>query len=492
MNTVQYLLENAKDDKTALITPKGEFSYAQLKDATAALQARFVEMGAQPGDRIGIWASNSLFWTAAYLAALGLGAIAVPFATTLTSQDFNINNSLVDCSILCIDERIYKKQAAEIPAETRLVREPEVDLVNSQNAELDLLDLEDACNAAYMFTSGTTAYPRVVRITHRNIQANSDSIIQSLGLTRDERMMVVLPFYYCFGTSLLHTHLRVGGTLVMTGTLVFPETILDQIEQKGCTGIAGVPTIYQTFLRNTSFARRELPSLRKIQQAGGKLSNVLIRELVECRPGSEIYIMYGQTEATARLSCLPAGELKEKLGSIGKGLPGVNLSIVNELGLPVTPGETGEIIARGENISPGYLNEPEANAEKFIEGTLHTGDLATVDEDGYIYIVDRKSDFIKSYGNRVSSQQVEATALELTEIVSASAVGTPDEARGEAIILFVVLKSGSTLTPEDIILHFKTHAAAHMVPKEVRAIKAMPVNAHGKIVKAELKKLIKL
>ena len=341
-----------------------------------------------------------------------------------------------------------------------------------------------------MFTSGTTAYPRVVRVTHRNIQANTESIIKSLSLTADERIMVLLPFYYCFGTSLLHTHLRAGATLVMTGTLVFPETILDQIEEKQCTGIAGVPTIYQTFLRNTSFARRELPSLRKIQQAGGKLSEVLIHELVECRPGVDVYIMYGQTEATARLSCLPPELLKDKLGSVGKGLPGVELCVLDENGLPVQPGQTGEIIARGENISPGYLNEPEASHDKFVDGALHTGDLATVDADGFIYIVDRKSDFIKSYGNRVSSQQVEACALELPEIVSASAVGAPDETRGEAIILFVTIKSGSDIQPDEIIYHFKTHVAAHMVPKEVQVIKSMPVNAHGKIVKSELKKLL--
>jgi acyl-CoA synthetase (AMP-forming)/AMP-acid ligase II len=233
-----------------------------------------------------------------------------------------------------------------------------------------------------------------------------------------------------------------------------------------------------------------LPELRKIQQAGGKLSEILIKELIGCRPQAEIFIMYGQTEATARLSCLEPSLLKEKMGSIGKGIPGVVLRVLNEQGDEVAPGETGEIVARGENISPGYLNNNDANAEKFVNGALKTGDLATVDQDGYITIVDRKSDFIKSLGNRVSSQQVEAYALELKDIVSAAVIGAPDLVRGEAIILFVTLRSGSQLSPDQIIRHFKSRTASYMVPKDVIIIKRMPTNANGKVMKSELKQML--
>ncbi len=167
--------------------------------------------------------------------------------------------------------------------------------------------------------------------------------------------------------------------------------------------------------------------------------------------------MYGQTEATARLSYLPPGLLSTKLGSIGKGIPGVTLSVVGEEdGQPVKPGEIGEIIASGDNISPGYYKDPEASQGKFKKGILYTGDLATVDEEGYIYIVDRKSDFIKSYGNRISSYEIETCVLQIPDVVAAAAIGVPDERAGEKIKVFVILSSKSAMMAENIMEHCRT------------------------------------
>jgi long-chain acyl-CoA synthetase len=149
----------------------------------------------------------------------------------------------------------------------------------------------------------------------------------------------------------------------------------------------------------------------------------------------------------------------------------------------------GEIIARGENISPGYYNDPESSAEKFVVGALHTGDLATVDEGGYIFVVDRIADFIKSWGYRVSSQEVESCVLQLPEIVSAAAVGVPDMAAGEAIHVFVTLRARTEITPEAIIAHCREKLAKHMVPEAVTIIKSLPLNPHGKVIKSELRKL---
>jgi acyl-coenzyme A synthetase/AMP-(fatty) acid ligase len=198
--------------------------------------------------------------------------------------------------------------------------------------------------------------------------------------------------------------------------------------------------------------------------------------------------MYGQTEATARLSFLPPDKLATKLGSIGRGLHGTELSVVGEDGRPVAPGQVGEIVARGRNISPGYYNDPAATADKFAEGALLTGDLATVDEDGFIYIVDRKDDFIKSWGYRVSSQEVESCALGLPDLVSAAAVGVPDLEAGEAIQLFVVLRPGSSIGEAEVLARCREGLAKHMVPKRVTVIDRMPLNANGKIVKGELRR----
>jgi acyl-CoA synthetase (AMP-forming)/AMP-acid ligase II len=302
-------------------------------------------------------------------------------------------------------------------------------------------------------------------------------------------MMVILPFFYCYGTSLLHTHLRCGARLALSNSFTFPETTLDMMERERCTGFAGVPSSFQLLLRISTFKTRALPHLRLVQQAGGKLHGVLIAELVAAKPNAKIYVMYGQTEATARLSYLPPEELSRKLGSIGRGIPGVELRVLSEDGTPVKPGEVGEIVASGRNISPGYLDSPEASAEKFRNGRLHTGDLATVDDDGFIFVVDRKDDFIKSWGYRISSQEIESCVLGIPEIVSAAAVGVQDIEAGEAIKVFITIKPGSVVTEEAVLEHCRKHLAKYMVPRTVSIIKALPLNSNGKVVKSELRKM---
>lgn len=488
MNTADYLLETGIDNHIALLSNKSEYRYSDLKSASIKLSEALLALGVKPQDRVGLLGANSLFWTAAYLAILKLGAIAIPFSVTTTPDQLQKKQKFVRCEVFCLEKRYYRRLQEGLPRNTPLIFE---DKLNEPAANTwdTLPTIEDeTCDAVYLFTSGTTARPRVVRLTHRNIQANTDSIVDYLALTANDRIMAFLPFHYCFGTSLLHTHLRVGGSVV-TSRLLYPETVLDQLAETACTGIAGVPSVYQTLLRNTTFPQRELKSLKKIQQAGGKLQKVLIQELIDAAPDADVYIMYGQTEATARLSYLPPSLLDTKLGSVGTGIPGVKLEVRNDAGDIVKPGvgDIGEIIAWGDNISPGYLDNPEANAKKFVDGALHTSDLATIDEDGYIYIVDRKGDFIKSYGHRVSSQEIESNILEIQEVVSAAAIGVPDLIKGEAIHVFVTLRTDSSLSPQDVIAHCKQKFVQHLVPSEVTILKSLPINSNGKIVKSTLK-----
>jgi len=326
-------------------------------------------------------------------------------------------------------------------------------------------------------------------VTHRNIRANTDSIVDYLGLRADDRALVILPFSYCYGASLLHTHLRAGARLVVCNSFVYPETAIDLLDREGCTVLAGVPSSFQLLLRASSFATRALPSLRLVQQAGGKLPQVLVDELRAAQPGAELFVMYGATEATARLSYLPPELLDAKPGSVGRGIPGVELRVLDEDGRPVAPGERGQIYARGDNIGPGYLDDPEATAAKFTEHGLRTGDVAVVDEDGFIYIVDRADDFIKSWGHRVSSQEVEACALGLEDLVAAAAVGVPDDEAGEAVTLFVTRRPGVDVDPEQVLAFMRAGLPTHMVPRSVHVLDALPLTANGKTAKAVLREL---
>jgi acyl-CoA synthetase (AMP-forming)/AMP-acid ligase II len=489
MNTTDYLLQSHVEDDVVLVTPKEELTYRDLKAAVVGLIDAFQSLGISSSNRIGILGSNSLFWTASYLAAMKIGAIAVPFAAKLPVTELAGQIDQTGCKVLCVEKRLRKKYSAAFSNSLLLIDEEVLEKQASGIFPIDLAEFDEQLDAAWMLTSGTTAKPRIVRITHRNIQANTDSIIQYLELDCNERVMSILPFYYCFGTSLLHTHLRAGGSLVLGDSIGFPEKVLDVMEEKACTGFAGVPTTFQMYLRNSTFPKRSLPALRKIQQAGGKLSAVLIEELAHACPQANIYIMYGQTEATARLSYLPPRLLKSKLGSIGRGIAGVELKVVKENGEEVLPGEVGEIIAHGKNISPGYLDEPQINAEKFAGGSLRTGDMATIDEEGFIYIADRKSDFIKSYGNRVSSQEVEACILEKEEVMAVAVIGIPDPLRGEAIRAFVVARSNAAITENEIITHCAGRLARYMIPRDVIFIPGLPTNQHGKVIKSELKNI---
>jgi acyl-CoA synthetase (AMP-forming)/AMP-acid ligase II len=299
--------------------------------------------------------------------------------------------------------------------------------------------------------------------------------------------MAVLPLSYCFGLSLLHTHLRAGGSVVLRNSFMFPEKVLDEIEARRCTGFAGVPYTYEILLRNTSFAQRRFPALQWLQQAGGKLPTSRIAELAASQPDVKLYVMYGQTEATARLSYLEPDKLATKLGSIGRGLPSTCLQVLKEDGTPVEPGseEVGEIVASGPNICRGYWRSPEDTARVFRNGRLYTGDLARVDDEGFIYVVDRARDFIKSAGFRISPQEVEETISTHPDVVHVAVVGVPNDLFGEALAAFIVPRK--LLDEAQIKAYCNERLPNHKVPQHVYIVDSLPRNEFGKILKAKLR-----
>ncbi len=485
----ELLLAAGRDDDTALVESTGTTSYRELRDAVRRISAALSGLGMPDGARIGVLASNSAFWVVCYLAAMTRW-VAVPLSEKLTVSQARGQIGFAGCRAVCIDRRHLASHSAalgSLPVLTEAALSGSGQDLGKAADGIERVPGDPGRDAALVFTSGTTARPKAVRLTHRNFVANTDAIVSYLELERSDRMLVVLPFHYCFGASLLHTHLRVGASLALCNTFAFPQTAVALIESERCTGLAGVPSSFQLLLRASNFASAELPSLRLIQQAGGKLPEPQLLELAAAQPRAKLFVMYGQTEATARLSFLPPEHLVDKLGSIGRGIPGVRLEVLDERGRPVRPGAVGEIYASGESISPGYLDDPDATADKFPGGQLRTGDLATVDEDGFVYVVDRRDDFIKSWGHRVSSQEIESCVLQMPELLAAAAVGVPDDAAGEAIELFVVVGPGRQVSAQAVQGFLRARLARHMLPRHIHFEDALPMNANGKVTKAPLR-----
>jgi len=364
-------------------------------------------------------------------------------------------------------------------------------------AELDALpapEAEPAYGAApddpalILFTSGSTGEPRGVVLSHENIIANTTSILASLPIRETDRMMAVLPFYYSFGASVLFTHLRAGACVVINNQFMFADRVLEEMQREACTSFAGVPSTYQLLLRRSSLPRMTFPHLRYVQQAGGRLPPNFVRELAERLPGTEIWLMYGQTEATARLSCLDPKHLGDKAHTIGRPIAGVTLEIVRPDGMAAAPGEVGELVAHGKNVALGYLDEPEATADTFRNGALYTGDLGKVDDDGFIVLVDRAKDFLKCAGYRVAMKEIEDVLAAFDGVVEAAIVGIPDELQGEAVQAFIVHTRGEAAR-KDLEAYCKRALLPHLQPRETVFVDALPKTAAGKLARATLREL---
>lgn len=488
-NTADYLIGAAPDDAIAFVDDDRAYSYAELRGRIAGLTEVLQRHELPRGSAVVLVAANGLFWIAGYLAVIRAGLVAVPLPTVLGPPELAARAKWVGARAVLADALFTRRLASALPPGVALVGESEMDRSGQWNArQSPTLDSPDR-DAVYLFTSGTTGTPRAVRLTHRNIQANTDSILRFLPIDSSDRALVVLPFSYVFGASVLHTHLRAGATLVNQRMAAFAESTAAMLESERCTGLAGVPSVMNALMRTSTFPRRELPHLRTIQQAGGRMSPAILQDLLAAHPHAHVYVMYGQTEASARLSYLPPSELRRRPGSIGRGIPGVQLRVVAEGGHEVQPGEIGEVYARGDNISPGYLGDEALSAVKMPGGELHTGDLATVDDEGFIYIVDRAEDFIKSWGFRVASQEIEMVAMQLPDVVAAAAFGVPDDAAGERVCLAVVFRSGAASTTADVLAHCRATLPTHMIPQQICAMPTLPLNANGKVLKRAVREM---
>jgi long-chain acyl-CoA synthetase len=478
-------------DKIALVHDQKRVSYKTLGDHAEYVAQWLVQEGLSTGDRVAILTDNPTYYISCYFGILMAGGVAVGLNTQTSAR--SLDHVLTDCQpsffLLSGPNTKFKKHLMSHFPKVRL---EDADTLFSRDNRLPhtalLPSLNETNIAQIMYTSGSTGKPKGVILSHRNLTANTRSIIQYLGLTERDRAMAVLPFFYSYGNSVMLTHIAVGASLVVNQSFVYPNLILEQMINEKVTGLAGVPSTFAILLHRSAAREHTFPHLRYLTQAGAAMSPKLAAQLNALFPGSDIYIMYGQTEAAPRLSYLAPADLFRKPGSIGKAIPGVTLEVLRQDGTPALPGETGEIVAQGDNIMVGYWQRPEETSMALRDGKLWTGDLAYQDTDGFLFIVSRKSDMIKCGSHRIAPKEIEEIIMEIDGVVEVAVAGKTDQILGETISAYVVRQEHSSLNEKDIIRYCRANLPAFKVPHEVVFLKELPKNESGKIVKQELHK----
>lgn len=480
MNCVDYLFENTRMFQKSLMlgTPKEE-SFKSIYEKSLIL-ANHINHKVGTDKNLLLISQNNYFFIIVYFAIIKSGNVCIPLNPTIEQENLDFVINKTNAEIGFISELALRKLNLSIEVYT----EQELDSITPSGYRLDDQKVEFEGNkvAEIIFTSGSTAVPKGVMLTHNNIIANTESIIQYLNLNEEDRVMVVLPFYYCYGLSLLHTHIRVGGQLVINNNFIFLASTIKKLNEYSCTGFAGVPSHFQILLRKTDlFKNTKFPYLRYVTQAGGKLENAFILEFLECFPTIDFFVMYGQTEATARLSYLPPHLLKTKIGSLGKGIPGVELKVVNPKGEMVSPGKTGEIIAKGNNVMKGYFNDPKESSKTIKNGWLYTGDIATVDNDGFIYMTARKKEIMKIGGKRISPKEIEGVIYQMPGIIDCSVKAVEDDLLGEAIKATIVVGENETNIDEETIKKFcSSKLSSYKIPTLIEIKNEISISATGK------------
>lgn len=479
-------------------------SYGEVDHYANATARLLRDQGIREGDRVGLLAVNSAEYVYSYYGILKAGAVVVPLNASANSDGYRHALRHCDAKGLIRGRRMGRRAAGVEQVETlefvlgwaddwadrnelggycRFVDQAVLSAMDCQAPDVALMPQD---RAAILYTPGSTGKPKGVTLTHKNIVANVNSIVQYLQLTASDRVMVVLPFHYVYGKSLLNTHVAVGGSIVIENRFLYPGKALDTLEQTECTGFSGVPSTFAILLNKSNFGEREFPHLRYVTQAGGAMAPRMQARLIEALPGKDIFIMYGATEASARLSYLPPHELSRKIGSIGKAIPGVKLRVLRDDHSPADVDEIGELVAQGDNIMEGYWDAAEETAGVLDAHGYHTGDLAVRDEEGFLYVVGRKREMIKSGAHRIAPKEIEDVLQEHPAVHEAAVIGVPDEVLGETAAAFVSFCSEQITTTQEIMEWCRGRLPRYKLPGLMRFVDDFERNASGKIDKLAL------
>ena len=500
-------------------------TWKELNDEADLIARGMMSLGVKKGDHVAIWATNTPEWILTLFAAAKIGAVLVTVNTNfkifeleylLRQSDTKLlvmiggfkNNDYVATVNELLPE--LKTTSGEIESEhlpflKRVVfagKETPEGMLNFEDLKIlggdfpveiyeenkKTLNTHDVVNMQY--TSGTTGFPKGVMLTHYNILNNGKTIGAGMKFTKNDKLCITVPFFHCFGLVLAMMACITHGTTMVPVERYSPVPVMNAISVEKCTAVHGVPTMFIAMLEHAQFNNFDFSSLRTGIMAGSPCPIEVMKKVIDKMNMREIVIVFGQTEASPGCTMTTTSDsIDKRVNTVGRAFPGVECKIIDpENGEELPINTPGEFCARGYNIMKGYYKMPEATAQAIDkDGWLHTGDLCTVDEDGYYKVVGRIKDMIIRGGENIYPKEIEECLYTCDKVSDVQVIGVPSEAYGEEVMACVILKEGEEMTEEEVKEFVGARMAKHKVPRYVRFVDSFPTNAAGKIQKFKMR-----
>ena len=502
-----------------VVHQKRRYTYRQLQTESRRLASALLGLGLKPGDRIGIWSHNNAEWVLMQLATAMAGLVLVNINPAYRTAEVEYALNKVGCKALVTMPRFktsdYLGMLRELQQSQALPQLQHVIWIDVEGEGADepgfvrfsalmkagdptdarlpqvarLLHAQDAINI--QFTSGTTGFPKGATLTHRNILNNGFFIGEAMRLTEHDRLCIPVPLYHCFGMVLgnlaVLTH---GGCIVYPSEAFEPLSVLQTVQDEKCTGLHGVPTMFIAELDHPRFKEFDLSSLRTGIMAGSPCPIEVMKRVQSEMNMHEVTIAYGMTE-TSPVSCQSSTDtpLDKRVSTVGGVQPHLEIKIIDpETGATVPVGERGEFCTKGYSVMQGYWDDPARTAEAIdAEGWMHTGDLATMDGDGYVNIVGRIKDMVIRGGENVYPREIEEFLYRHPKVQDVQVVGLPDKKYGEELCAWIIVKPGQALTDDEVREFCKGRIAHYKVPRYIRFVGEFPMTVTGKIQKFKIR-----
>ncbi|MFC4024037.1 class I adenylate-forming enzyme family protein [Oceanobacillus longus] len=489
-------------EKTAIIFGEETYSYKQFNNKVNKLAHGLLEQGVEKGDKIAFMMKNSAEFMIVYYAIMKVGAIAVPVNFRLTMNEVSYILDNCDASVVFFDGD-YASLIQEATAENEKINlKVAVDgnVLNGQLAYEEILTgiienpdivVDESDDAEILYTSGTTGYPKGALFDHHRVLHVVFNTAMNMKINPGDNLLHVAPMFHSAQLNLF----VVSGTYLGCTQVIHqnfePAKVLEAIEKHKISIFFSVPTMYNFLLQVPNKEEFDLSSVTRCGYGAAPMPIAVLEKTIELFGTEQFYNMCGQTEGGpgAGIFLLPE-EHKEKMGAGGKASLNTEVRVVDDHGKDVVPGQVGEFIIQSEMVMKMYYNDPEETANTLRDGWLYTGDLATIDEDGYITLVDRKKDMIISGGENVYSTEVEQVLYKYPKLLECAVIGLPDETWGEKVVAVIVLKKGETVDHEDLKAYCKKNLAGYKVPVEFIEEEEIPRNASGKVLKYRMREAI--